>query len=446
VRFKIIPVLCGAALLAGVGACQTTSGTGGGSGSVSSGTSSGGASSGGQSANRQTLDEPIFLASMTSTIPHGQSIDTPGGDGFVCAPPVVHLTWSVQPGANFNLAHQDSVASAFREQGLSLVKGSTSTFKSDDPASEVDLLLAGTVFEYKMRSCRWGWDETYSGDATVKIRWELYSQYLDEVLFDETFVTEFKERRYRLQITDILTKTFEKSAHELAGNPRFREAVASASQADGARQALVQKAAWEPLRLDGPALRRQAFTANPDPVLDATVVLRSSTGHGSGFVVSSDGYILTNAHVVGRSSEITVRFRDGREFNGRILRRDERRDVALVKIEARGLPTLPLRSAPVKVGEEVFSIGAPLYESLSATVSSGIVSALRPGARKGYDVIQSDAIIHGGNSGGPLVDRNGNVVAIAVSIITDSAEKFGSGISMFIPIRDGLEKLELDVN
>ena len=79
-------------------------------------------------------------------------------------------------------------------------------------------------------------------------------------------------------------------------------------------------------------------------------------------------------------------------------------------------------------------------------MSSGIVSAYRPGADDGYDVIQSDAIIHSGNSGGPLVDRNGNVVAIAVSIITDSTQKFGSGISVFIPIRDGLEKLELDVN
>jgi serine protease Do len=136
---------------------------------------------------------------------------------------------------------------------------------------------------------------------------------------------------------------------------------------------------------------------------------------GSGFIISADGLIVTNAHVVEAADAIQVRLSDGRRFGGRVIGRDNRVDLALVKIEgADKLPTLRFAdSNGVRVGEFVLALGHPF--GLEQTVSFGIVS--RKGtpltvAAPGFDFIQTDAAINPGNSGGPLVNMAGEVVGI----------------------------------
>jgi serine protease Do len=164
-------------------------------------------------------------------------------------------------------------------------------------------------------------------------------------------------------------------------------------------------------------------------------------GSGSGFVVSADGYILTNNHVVEGAEQVTVRLLDRREFKAKVIGTDPNTDVAVVKIDAKGLPPMALgNSDDARVGEWVLAIGNPLGEGLTFTVTSGIVSAKGralsglPGRGQGsiQDFIQTDAAINPGNSGGPLVSVRGEVIGINSAIASETG--FYSGYGFAIPI------------
>jgi len=156
---------------------------------------------------------------------------------------------------------------------------------------------------------------------------------------------------------------------------------------------------------------------------------------GSGFVISDDGYILTNHHVIDGADEIVVRFADRREFNARIVGKDRRSDLALLKIDAKNLPTLELAQPDqLKVGEWVLAIGSPFGLDYSASV--GIVSAIGRSipTDKGENYvpfIQTDVAINPGNSGGPLFNLDGEVVGINSQIYSRSGGSIG--LSFAIP-------------
>jgi len=164
-------------------------------------------------------------------------------------------------------------------------------------------------------------------------------------------------------------------------------------------------------------------------------------GSGSGFVISADGFILTNNHVVEGAEQVTVRLLDRREFRARVVGTDPNTDVAVLKIETKGLPPVALgNSDDARVGEWVLAIGNPLGEGLTFTVTSGIVSAKGraldglPGRGQGsiQDFIQTDAAINPGNSGGPLVSVRGEVIGINSAIASETG--FYSGYGFAIPI------------
>ena len=144
-------------------------------------------------------------------------------------------------------------------------------------------------------------------------------------------------------------------------------------------------------------------------------------GTGSGFIISSDGLILTNAHVVNGADEITVRLTDDREFRGKVLGLDTQTDIAVVKINAKDLPYVRLgNSDNVKVGEWVAAIGSPF--GLTNSVTAGIVSAKSRNLPDENLVpfIQTDVAINPGNSGGPLFNMNGEVIGINSQIFSTS--------------------------
>ena len=163
-------------------------------------------------------------------------------------------------------------------------------------------------------------------------------------------------------------------------------------------------------------------------------------GSGSGFVVSADGYILTNNHVIANSDVIKVRLRDNRQFNARLVGTDPNTDVAVLKIDATGLKPVALgNSDDERIGEWVLAIGNPLGEGLTFTVTSGIISAkgralnaLLPQGTGISDFIQTDAAINPGNSGGPLVNVKGEVIGINSAIASET--DFYSGYGFAIPI------------
>jgi serine protease Do len=163
-------------------------------------------------------------------------------------------------------------------------------------------------------------------------------------------------------------------------------------------------------------------------------------GSGSGFIVSTDGYILTNNHVIANSELIKVRLRDNRQFTARLVGTDPNTDVAVLKIDATGLKPVALgNSDEERIGEWVLAIGNPLGEGLTFTVTSGIISAkgralnaLLPDGTGISDFIQTDAAINPGNSGGPLVNVKGEVIGINSAIASETG--FYSGYGFAIPI------------
>jgi serine protease Do len=159
--------------------------------------------------------------------------------------------------------------------------------------------------------------------------------------------------------------------------------------------------------------------------------LRTEHGLGSGVIVSSDGYILTNNHVVNNTREIQVTLNDGRQFTAKVIGTDPQTDVALIKIKAENLPALTLTdSSKVEIGDVVLAIGNPF--GIGQTVTKGIVSAKdRTTSSDGdEDFIQTDAAINPGNSGGALVDTDGRLIGINSAILTRSGGNQGIGFAV----------------
>ncbi len=172
---------------------------------------------------------------------------------------------------------------------------------------------------------------------------------------------------------------------------------------------------------------------NPDP--------QPRRGQGSGFIISEDGYIITNNHVVENATRLTVRLLDRRSFEAEIIGRDPNTDIAIIKIDADGLSAVSLgNSDDVRIGEWVLAIGNPLGEAFSFTVTAGIVSATGRGLLglqqeqlyRIQDFIQTDAVINPGNSGGPLVNVQGQVIGVNSAIASPTGTYTGYGFA--IPI------------
>src|SRR5881398_2647377 len=163
-------------------------------------------------------------------------------------------------------------------------------------------------------------------------------------------------------------------------------------------------------------------------------------GSGSGFIVSPDGYILTNNHVVAGADRVTVKLYDKREFTAKVVGTDPNTDVAVIRIDARNLPTVGFgNSDSTRVGEWALAVGNPLGEAFAFTVTAGIISAkgraLIGLPRPSYgiqDFIQTDAAINPGNSGGPLVNIQGQVIGINSAIASETGYYAGYGFA--IPI------------
>jgi serine protease Do len=157
-----------------------------------------------------------------------------------------------------------------------------------------------------------------------------------------------------------------------------------------------------------------------------------AVGLGSGFVVESNGYIITNYHVVSDSNDVTVKFASGSEYKAKVIGRDQATDLAVVKIKADNLPVLAFGdSDKIQVGEWVIAIGNPF--GLSSTVTVGVISAKGRsgiGIEDYEDFIQTDASINMGNSGGPLIDTSGQVVGINTAIVSGSGGSVGIGFAI----------------
>ena len=172
----------------------------------------------------------------------------------------------------------------------------------------------------------------------------------------------------------------------------------------------------------------QFFFGNPF----STPQSREQKGSGSGVIIRPDGYIVTNNHVVSGASKITVTLNDNRQYDATVIGTDPATDVAIIKVDAGDLPTIPMGDSDMlRLGEWVLVIGSPLGEQLRGTITAGIVSAKgrsmpnTSGEFKIESFIQTDAAVNPGNSGGALVNKKGELVGINTAIISQTGAYSG---------------------
>jgi S1-C subfamily serine protease len=174
-------------------------------------------------------------------------------------------------------------------------------------------------------------------------------------------------------------------------------------------------------------------------LVKAVVTIQTDAGHGSGFMVSSDGYLITNEHVVGKESIVRVKFEQGFTLDAQVMKVNKDFDLALVKVQATDLPALTIGDDSIlMLGEELFAIGTPLDATLGQSVSRGVLSGRRELDGRSY--LQTDVSINPGNSGGPFIDVDGKVVGVATMKISGKGLE---GLGFGVPISVALEMLNI---
>ncbi len=378
---------------------------------------------------------PIAFQRLIFNVPDNQDLGTVGlkslfGCGGKRAITLETNTFSVENRMFFN-----EFTKIMKEANFNIPDDPNDLFATNK--TEAEYLIAAMIKDFEIDYCVY--DERFErsvgkgdGQLYMNIDWQVYSLAKEEIVFRKEVEGYGKlEKNVESPFYKILEKSFTSSLRNLL-----------------ATDELAKVFSQENTKLSDPIFESTNIAlideVNNDnkiqiaEIRDSVVTIKPPTGgHGSGFVISENGFILTNQHVVGNSDSVIVSFLNGIEIEGEVIRSAEVRDVALVKVPLAKSKAVPLKLSEPEIGDMIYAIGAPLDTDLSGTVSQGIVSSLR--MIDDQEFIQSDATIYGGNSGGPMIDENGNVVAISVMGRTDVET-----INYFIPIKFALKALNIN--
>jgi serine protease Do len=446
-------------------------------------------------APREARPVPVRFGELQAKLRRGDLI---GGYviGFTCLGPFDPITWT----SGREMMDRSDVADMFHEElsaaGYDVTGNPGRLFEREEDEERAELVVSAQVTDVKMNVCRkMGWwliESDIIGEeveASVKVDWTVYSR-LERRMVLRTSTRGYTAGGSATEDGKVLAveRAMAGAIANLAADPDFQAAAFASRDAELSVPALqagggIGAARRPPAPASAPALAAAAELNGPEarlaprptamavddaaklqsvrlppvpvfatPIQDhvervtgAAVLVASGSGHGSGVLVSRDGLVLTNYHVVGNSERVRVVLDDGTALTGVVERRHKVRDVALVRVEGGKLPALPVRAQPLTVSEEVYAIGAPLQEKLRGTVTRGIVSAFRRDRLTGLETIQADVSIQGGNSGGPLVDARGNLVGLTVAAYVVPGSTGSAGLNLFIPIGDALDRLRLEI-
>ena len=304
------------------------------------------------------------------------------------------------------------------------IVGTNAVFSSKSDVPE--LALAGEV--------TWFTKETRGSgfQVSVIVSWSLYD------VDDENVVLEVSTAGYsdsKKGFNDELLAALKDATSGLMTEPKFAEI---ALQKNDSKNAASKE---EALALGSVA--KKSYNSYGDMVknvVNSCLTIKTNFGHGSGFLISDKGYILTNNHVISGADKISVVFDNGFSFDATLVRKDADRDIALLKISGSGFKALPLntKSDAAETGAEVAAVGTPAKVELGQTVTKGIISGTREIEGKNY--IQTDVAVNSGNSGGPLINASGEVIGVVVSKIFG---KNVEGLAFAIPISEAVSKLNI---
>lgn len=317
-------------------------------------------------------------------------------------------------------------------------------FTQKEAVRSAEYLIGGRLVQMKGNFCHvhhW-WDgrplEEYSGELYVEFEWSILNTLTKDIVFKEKVGGYYKQNE---PIKNGVLLTFENA---------FIDSV----EKFASRSSVIRLAKGEKIDSLSASLRgnqnsvtiangKRSTKFDIGTIGGSVVTVRVGQGHGSGFFIGKDGYLITNAHVVGAASKVQIKTSIGVEIPAEVVAVSKPRDVALLKAQI-AFPNPPfLKTVLPSVTTDVFAIGSPIKENLGNTVTKGIVSAHRTDAASGMRFIQSDVAISPGNSGGPLFDSEGNVVGISVAKYSVGGAE---GLGLFIPIGEALDSIGVTVS
>jgi serine protease Do len=329
---------------------------------------------------------------------------------------------------------------ALSQSGVNVAGDPRDLFGRETSANSAEYLVGSRITKVASNICQEhdAWDgmprNSFGGELFIDVDWTILSSLSRQTVLNVQTQGYHKAVQPKPDgIILMFHNAFAEASENLLTSAEF---VALAERRDD--NDVARTFAGSELKLELMPRADRSIEAHLESVLSSVATIRIGQGHGSGFFISEDGYLLTNAHVVGDAQKVSVILNNGLEVPGDVVRRLKSRDIALIKVGLRVPTALPLRSASAKKLERVFVVGTPLKESLGSTVTAGIISGFR--TEKGQRFIQADAPISPGNSGGPLIDQNGNVLGVSVAKYVGRGSE---GISLFIPIDDALSALKI---
>lgn len=270
--------------------------------------------------------------------------------------------------------------------------------------------------------------------AEILIKWEILDYYKD-VIFTDTILCSSGQFAYykSKEIEDMIDKSV-KDAMEI-GLIKFMESE------------IVQKNLKDKSDLDKEKLFKpivipiaKNIPNKVSKVVNSVVTIKSETGFGSGFIVSEDGYIISNYHVVNDTTNIEVILNNEKKLTPEVIRVSKVFDLALLKVDTTNLPVIAIEeSKDIELATDVYAIGTPTAEDLSQTITKGIISGIRK-LETGSKLIQTDASINSGNSGGAMVNKEGKVIGV----VSSKVKGFGiEGVAFGIPAYEIIDKLKI---
>lgn len=292
------------------------------------------------------------------------------------------------------------------------------------------------------------------GEANLTVDWVVYDGLLKKTVYKTTTVgyadldTSMAEG-----ISILLEEALGSAIHELGTDQQFHDLVFKGivpQQSDGELGLDAEKLPTEDWSESLRITTQKPFGKDFKSMQKATVLIESGSGaHGSGFFIADD-LIITNAHVVGFADTLRVTLSGKTDYMlARLVRTDRPRDIAVLRLvekpkDASFYKIASLYPTQPELGDTVYVVGAPYYKKLQDTLVSGIVSGLRYDSKRRQTYIQSDALIHGGNSGGPMFDDKGRVIGVSVEGYINQDGDPLAGLNWFIPIGDALTKLDIE--
>jgi S1-C subfamily serine protease len=378
---------------------------------------------------------PVVFSRLAVRIPQGQVFAKVGAGGSCTPQPDKKWTGADTPGrpsaAFRQIFDKELTAAGFRP-----AQDTSNLF--DDTASSIAEYEVGAAItdlheEFCGQAHAWRGGIGVKGAARIGVEWQIYSRLQGRVVAKVTTTGGSEQNSFTDTATaDVLNDAFDQNVIALLSS---RDFVAALSEAPVGGPPTPAGPAQAPI----PIAVAYAPSSVPDSV-GSVVSIFAGDGFGSGWVVS-DGYLMTDRHVVGQAGAVRIRWSDQVETQGVVVRTDPRRDVALIQTDTRGRRPLPVRFDALRPGDTVYAIGTPLDPQLQSSVTRGVVSGVR--TIDGLGFVQSDVTVNHGDSGGPLLDEQGRVVGLAALGLQPNGAP--AGVNLFIPIQDAFDFLQLQV-